>query len=722
MIARFQLIWQLWRYLGPVWLAYRIIYAFKRRTGLLRRKMPATSWDKQLLSGFLSDPSLNNPITYWNYRCTQSPSFFFSPQQRSSYQSLLVNYDVGESTPIRVANKVALGYMLFFSQHLWKVGMPPNWHRNVISGETVPANLHWSKIPDFRFNDIKVIWEPSRFSSVYPLVRAYWRTGNELYAELFWKLIEDWREHNPPNQGPNWKCGQEISFRIMAWVFGLYGFLAARATTPERVTALAQMIAVFAHRIEANMSYALSQRNNHGISEGIGLWTVGILFPEFHRAEIWIKKGRQVLERLGRKLIYDDGSFVQHSVNYHRLMLHDYIWAVRLGDLNGYPLSYALRERLAKATEFLYQIQDLESGRVPNYGQNDGSLILPLNNCDYQDFRPVIQASYYLSTGKRCYSSGPWDEDLLWLFGPEALRAEVTTLSQRDFRGDVSGYYTVRSKESFVFIRCATFQDRPGQADMLHMDLWWRGQNIAIDPGTYSYNAPKLWNNPLAHTAYHNTVTVDDMDQMNRVGKFLWFPWIRSRVLTMKRSVSRKLAYWEGEHDGYQRLSDPVIHRRGILHISEDVWLVLDYLESKKLHKFRLHWLFLDCPCEWRPEAGELILQTPRGTYYVYVFSTAYHPQQSLVRADEKSPRGWKAPYYSYREPALSLAIEARASTTLFTTLFTSLPSRLELNAREIELIRTDWHLTAQLLSKDQEFLVNAIRLTGNQRDTLDIR
>jgi len=62
---------------------------------------------------------------------------------------------------------------------------------------------------------------------------------------------------------------------------------------------------------------------------------------------------------------------------------------------------------------FLYQIQDENSGKVPYYGQNDGALILPLNNCDYQDFRPVIQAVHYLSDNFRCYKDGEWNEDLL---------------------------------------------------------------------------------------------------------------------------------------------------------------------------------------------------------------------------------------------------------------------------------------------------------------------
>src|SRR4029077_3659749 len=168
------------------------------------------------------------------------------------------------------------------------------------------------------------------------------------------------------------------------------------------------------------LDYALSQRNNHGISEGLGLWTIGLLFPELRASARRRERGRRVLEEQGRALIYEDGSFSQHSVNYHRLMLHAYIWSIRLGDLHGRPLSDELRRRVARAGDWLYQMQDDFTGRAPNYGPNDGALILPLSNCAYPDLRPVVQATRYLTTGTRSFGPGPWDEDLFWIFGAGA--------------------------------------------------------------------------------------------------------------------------------------------------------------------------------------------------------------------------------------------------------------------------------------------------------------
>jgi len=525
-------------------------------------------------------------------------------------------------------------------------------------------------LSDFGFGDIKLIWELNRFSFVYPLVRAYWRTGDEQYPEVFWKLVADWQAGNQPQAGVNWKCGQEISFRVMAWCFGLYGFLHARATSAARLVELARLMAVSGYRIEANIDYALSQKNNHGISEAMGLWTIGLLFPEFKRASHWLELGRELLERQAEELIYEDGAFSQHSMNYQRVMLHDFIWALRLGELNGKPFSSHLMGRVAKAVSFLYQLQDNATGRLPNFGHNDGALVLPLSNCDYRDYRPLLQAGHYLCHRTRLYPEGPWDEEILWMFGPEALQAPQAQTEKRNLQAHSGGYYSLRGEESFALVHCGSYRHRPGQADMLHVDLWWRGQNIALDAGTYSYNAPDPWNNSLAHTSYHNTVAVDGLDQMDRVGKFLWLPWLHGKLICFDHGGPEICKHWEGEHDGYLRLKNPVSHRRAILQLPHDKWLILDKLQATGKHNYRLHWLLSDAPYVWDETRSLLALQTAGGPFFLRVGAAAEPWEASLVREDSTSARGWHSPYYNYREPALSLALSVDTTSCLFWSMF----------------------------------------------------
>ncbi len=709
------------RYFGPGWAISRAWQEFRRRSGLLRGQLPASAWEEQGMDRLLAQPSLAQPDPYLRYRREGSPKFLFAAGQREQFASCFSSWDQGSANPVRIAERIQHGCFPFFGDDEVQAGLPPDWHANPLTGQQMPADRHWSQVEDFDFGDIKLVWELNRFGFVYPLVRAFWRTGREEFAELFWQMVESWRESNPPQRGTNWKCGQEISFRVMAWCFGLYGFLHSNATSAERVAHLSQMIGVSGRRIEVNLAYALSQQNNHGISEGMGLWTIGLLFPEFRRASQWRALGSQTLENLGRELIYDDGSFVQHSVNYHRLVLHDYLWALRLGDLNGRSFSSELIDRVAKAGAFLHRIQDPDSGQTPNYGQNDGALILPLNNCDYQDSRPIIQAIQFLTKCTRCYPRGPWDEDLLWLFGPESTKAPVVPEVGESWRADDGGYYVMRAPDSFVFTRCAAFHHRPGQADMLHLDLWWRGQNITIDAGTYSYNAPEPWNNPLAHTLYHNTVTVDGLDQMERIGRFLWFPWLHGQVRCFLQSPTY-LVYWEGEHDGYKRLNPPARHRRAVLHLEGAYWLVLDSLQSQGDHDYRLHWLFPDMPYSWASQTRCLTLRTTEGSYSVQVASEAGVGTSTLVRADERTPVGWRAPRYGRKGPALSLAVSKRAASITFWTLFGPNPSEITIDGVMARITTSKFTGSIELASKQHRPLIARASVTDRFGRSSEIR
>ncbi|MBI5960529.1 MAG: alginate lyase family protein [Chloroflexi bacterium] len=700
---------QIWRYLGPAWVVFRLKYAIQMRSGWLRRRMPAFEWQARPLDDWLS-PVPADPGVYQTW--VQRGRFFFD---------ILPDFssDVPWNTQnvVEEANAILVGRWRYFEHTVYEVGCPPDWHLNPMTGQRIAADRHWTQISDFGQGDIKLIWEASRFGVVYTLVRAYAVTRDERYPDAFWTLVEDWAKKNPPHQGANWKCGQEATFRVMAWCFGLHGFAQAARSTPERFAQLTGMIAVHAERIERNIAYARSLKNNHGISEAVGLWTVGQLFPMFKRAAIWREKGRRIIQAEVDRQVYTDGAYVQHSLNYHRLMLHDLIWALRLGEINGDRLPQPVYAKFEKAVEFLYQLLDMESGSVPNYGANDGALILPLNNCDYVDFRPVLQASHYLLKKKKWFGPGPWDEDLMWLFGLGASDGEVEPAAQpqADLTALLGGYYTLRDKHSWVMLRCAPYHDRPSHADQLHVDLWWRGINVACDAGAYLYHAESPWDNGLAATRVHNTVMVDGQDQMWRYSRFLWLAWAQGKILHRFRSQTSDLGCWEGQHDGYRRLTVPAVHQRGVLRLGSDHWLIVDELSSASEHDYRLHWLFPDLPYQWDESRGILALDTPQGHYQAHIMAMGTTGSISLVRNDENSVHGWRSRYYAHKEPAVSVSLTVRNPNARFLTLFGPAESSLQVSENEVLVQWADQE--ARIMLDGQRSLVRAVVWNGNVKE-----
>lgn len=653
MLNRIKTLASLYLELGPRWSAFRLAYAFRFRSGLIRLQTPQYKWADRPLKHWLKPTIPSDSDFYATWRKTNAPTFF-------------PNVGAGSPRPdygtiaIEEANKLLNGELKYFSHEYHKTGFPPNWHKDPITNYQLPNDLHWSQISDDSTTDIKFIWEPNRFAFVYTLVRAYAFTQDEKYPQAFWGLIQNWAEHNPPNTGANWKDGQEIALRLMAWIFGFYAFINSPSTTNLQISQFTQLVAAQAERIYANIGYAISTRSNHTISEAFGLWMVGLLFPELKHAEKYFTLGKRLLEEEAKKQIFPDGSYAMYSLNYHRFILHLYLYAIRLAEINHAPFSNALRQSITNSITYLSHLIDPASGQMPVYGSNDGALVLPLNNCDFTDYRPLLQLGSVITTGEPMFESGDWDEDVFWLCGNSPLsqreRVRVRENSQSSFPH--GGTYILRNTNSRAILRCTDFTSRPSHADQLHMDLWLGEHNIAIDAGTYLYSGEGIWRNGLARTSAHNTVTVDGNDQMTLVSRFTWTNWAKGKVLKQTENL------WQGEHDGYK----PVRHKRTVMALEGNRWLVIDDLESNKPHRYALHWLLNDVP--FTQNENSLLLNYEASTYKIQTGLSNGEGKLSILRADPNSTYGWRSRYYGHKEPAISLLLEAHQPTARFWTFF----------------------------------------------------
>jgi hypothetical protein len=646
--------------LGPGWAVQRAKLILLNRSGILERRTPLRDWGSLSRAGLLKPGIPTRSYEYCEWRRQSSPRFLF---QAPLPAELLASLG-GES--IRSANCILRGEFPFFGYAI-DLGFPPHWQRNPIDNNVAPGG-HWSKIDEFALGDVKLWWEASRCSWAFTLGRAYARTQDDRYADAFWLLIESWMEQNPPNWGINWKCGQEASFRVMAICFALYVFAGSPASTPERVAGLVTLIGFLGQRIESYIEYAYSQKNNHGISEGAGLWTIGLLFPEFRASASWRNRGKRLIELEVRRQIYEDGSYVQHSTNYHRVMLHDLAWSLRLGENNNDQFAPDIYHRIRQSIRFLRGLADSESGWAPNYGANDGALVLPLTDCAFPDMRPVLQSCHFLLDKERLYDRGPWDEEMAWINGAASLAAAPppSTDAIQSLSAEPGGYYTIRSKTSWIMLRGTRYKDRPSHADQLHLDLWWRGENVLCDAGTYSYNAPHPFEHALGSTSYHNTVTVGGSSQMTQVSRFLWADWADAEV---HRSVltAQGIDMLQGEHDGYA--SAGVTHRRAVFQPTLDAWIVVDDLSGNNLHTTRVHWLVPDVPFE--SISPGIVGLTFKAGRVLLVQALSAESRFDMVRAGERisghcdsapdPARGWMSRYYGRKDPALSLAVERRS-------------------------------------------------------------
>jgi Heparinase II/III-like protein/Heparinase II/III N-terminus len=635
------------RYNGLGLCLFRTQYILRKKSGILKRKFHARLWSEITLADFLKQSVRSLPESFLQSHKANNRQFFFEnsnlPKPDESYKEKISSQ----------ADEIINNRFCYFFDISHNLGQGPDWFLHPVTNVRVASQSHWTEVKTFDpdVGDIKFIWEPSRFAWVYVLVRAFAATGDNKYVEKFWNLFESWLKANQPNTGPNYSCGQECSIRAMAMCFAFYAFGSAKASTNERKIKLITAIVVHADRVDKNIDFAISTRTNHSLTEAAGIYTVGMLFPEFRDSEKWLKRGKKILTEEGLKQIYPDGSYIQHSMNYHRLMLQDFLWVLRLAELNNDEFCDKLILRVTKAVEFLYQMQDDKDGRVPNYGANDGALILPLNGCDYLDYRPVVQSCWYLLNRQKLYEEGPWDEDMLWLFGPDSIKTPVASVKRESKEFPIGGYYTLRSRKSWAMIRCHSYVDRVSHIDPLHVDVWADGINLLRDCGSYKYYAPDEpeYENYFKSIRSHNTVTVGGTSPLELVSRFTWLPWPKAELIGYITEGDR--IHWEGQHFAYNRSPWNVIHSRSVT-VENDRWEITDTLKGKDNHMLELRW---HLPSEAEQLSGDnksIKLQLSKD----WIMEISGPTGLTFRQIKGKDEGGWESCYYGAKSPICTMS------------------------------------------------------------------
>ena len=530
---------------------------------------------------------------------------------------------------------------------------PPDWLLSPFEKDCAwTADAPWWKISDYdrSAGDIKLIWELSRFEWVL----AFSKLAGEGDTSASNKLnawINDWCKKNPPYFGPNWKCGQEASIRVMH--LAISALILDQVQSPARD--LKSLVHLHLNRIAPTLQYAIAQNNNHGTSESAALFIGGSWLVEagVEEGAEFMQTGREWLENRVLRLVGPDGTFSQYSINYHRVLIDTLCMVeVRRQKLGLPSFSKTFQERASSACQWLRHIINPVDGNVPNMGANDGARLLQVTDTNYRDYRPSVQLGMALFAGERAYrKSGSWDDGLKLLNVPIP---DKNAQPVGDYLADDGGFAILRKGAIMTVMRYPRFEFRPSQADALHLDFWVNGKNLLRDSGTFSYNTEARWLNYFSGTAAHNTIQFDDQDQMPRLSRFLFGDWLRTSGLEEIR-----------EEDGKTSFGAGYVCRRGISHyrklsLSSSFLLVDDEIKGFK-SKAELRWRF--APGEW--ELVEVDGGVKTRSLDFPGFSLSVNASTPLVRCELRD--GWESLHYCEKTPLPVLEIETRTNCRLTT-------------------------------------------------------
>jgi Heparinase II/III-like protein/Heparinase II/III N-terminus len=477
-----------------------------------------------------------------------------------------------------------------------------DWHLDAVHGKRAPRRP-WYRVRYLDFDqvgDAKITWELNRHQHLVTLAKAYRLTGRVGYALELFEQWYSWQTQNPYPIGINWASSLEVAFRTLSWLWVSY-LLEECSVVPARFPSdLRRALAVNGRHIERFLSTYFSP-NTHLLGEAAALFFIGTLSPgsDADAAQRRQKLGWEILLREAQRQVRPDGMHFEHSIYYHVYALDFFVHARVLARRNGIPIPAAFDGTVEKMMEVLCNLSC--SGPLPRLGDDDGGRVFdPRRNRPEHMLDPLASGALLFNRSDFKAVAGKMREETVWLLGTDAAERFHSLPGDRpapaSYALEASGIHVMSGaapKTQQLAINAGPLErgrDGHRHADALSLHLAVNGRPVLIDPGTYAYVDPRDERSRFRGTAGHNTVHIDGLSQAEPDGPFKWHGLPRTRV---NRWVNgNTFDFFDGTHDGYGRLADPVQHRRSIFYWKPHFWFVRDVAEGVQAHQISLHWHF----------------------------------------------------------------------------------------------------------------------------------
>lgn len=594
--------------MGLRYMHFRLVHEVSKRMGWLAKRFPVDP--PKVVSISLANWKLAKSKWIWGNRQSIRIPRYLSPQLAESARNILK------------------GKLLLFNSIPYQFSKPEDWVIHPETGFHYDNHKHWTEIPDLNpvMGDIKYVWEKSRFSYLHPVLR-YDHHFEEDNSNWVFNEMESWIGQNPINCGPNYRCSQEISLRCFNWMGALTFYIDSEHLTEEKWQLFMHHMHWQLHHVWENIQFSrIAVRNNHAITETLALYVFGTLFPQWPNAATWKTMGKKWLEQEIEYQIYPDGTYLQFSMNYHRVVVQLLTLAIRFAEVNGERFSDMVYQRAHQSLRFLRSCQDPSTGFLPNYGYNDGALFFQFTDRPYRHYSSQLNAMEAALTGK--IQSTEDLEEAHWFGFAASPYIEENPETEEELQVfGAGGYAAVKEVDTLTFIRCGRHEDRPAQADNLNLDLWYDGENLIRDAGSYKYNAAEADIRFFVGSRSHNVVMLNGEDQMQKGPRFVWLHWSQAISLSAREEADHwKLA---GEIMAFRQLGRNIVHRREVLKTKDKpYWEIHDRLSGlKKNDSLELLWHpSLYCMEHFsilvEDEAGNLVEPTIEMGWYSSLYGT----------------------------------------------------------------------------------------------------
>jgi hypothetical protein len=509
------------------------------------------------------------------------PDFSSLPIEVADFPKLPNKADVPAALREALAHgtkEILAGSWKFFGHLPLQVDTPPKWQFDYL----VRKDFQTSKSAfdlDHRTQadgaDIKVIWEPSRWSQLTRLAMCAYVLNDKAAARACVDWLSDWRKNNPAFTGLNWTSALETGLRLIhfSWIDAL---LSGANFEKDRLAQLRQTL--LPHHFWYTSRYLSfgSSANNHLLGELAGLAVALARFPALASLRPDMDQLHRAYEREALLQFAPDGGNREQALSYH-LFSWELAWHAQNAIASaGYIISKEVRERLLKAGHFYANV------KMPNdpfeYGDSDNAAVLP---CE-------------INLEKHA------EEFRAWFIDPKSSPG-LNYWQPSNVKNSLAQNWTHFQSSNYAILRKQTWLARldaselgyldlaaHGHLDALHLSLWKNEAPIVIDPGTGAYYANKKLREHLASWPAHNGPHLSGKtDFPKRYGTFLWGRPHAKPLL----NVSNETASAEIEINGCM-LRRHVRFDGNSWEIRDETKLLTGEADPASLGEMRVHWRF----------------------------------------------------------------------------------------------------------------------------------
>jgi hypothetical protein len=573
---------------------------------------------------------------------------------RARARSIALHDPQAAQSVVDAADRVMDHRFTFFAYPEAAFGPEIDWHHDPGSG------ARWPLIPASRIDhrsasgDPKWIWELNRLQHLPWLAQAWLFTDEARYADEALSQIDSWTSQNPPGVGIAWRGAFEAGVRAISIAVALQGLRDAPGLTPERYRSTVLLLAESGRRCWDDRS-RFSSSNNHLVGELAGLATIAILFPELAQASAWELRALRQLGIEAARQILPDGAGAEQALGYQVFTAELMLVVAALLRARGDEAPASIMSGLDRSATYLAGLVG-DGDPVPRYGDDDEGFALRLGQEATREVHDHLGLVAAFTGNVAARRSGRLDISAMWLAGAEGQHRWAATSpggAPQSLHAQNGGLVVLRSRGRRLTMDIAPLGylsiAAHGHADALSLTLSIDGKELIGDPGPGSYYGHPDWRRAHQGTRMHATLSVDDLDQSELGGAFLW----THHASVTTRHVDLDAGVVEAEHDGFRRLDDPVSHRRWLVAPpDEETIVVVDLVECAGAHTVRTAWPLHPSVHAQECPAGHRLLVDGVPKLDITQASSADPLETYAILGDEQTHLGWWSERLESRRPA----------------------------------------------------------------------